>query len=271
MILNAKNGTLQMNDAEMDYISFGHGSKILILIPGVGDGLMTVKGKAIPFAFLYRKYAKDYTVYVFSRRNRLPKEYSTKDMAADQAEAMKILGIPKASIMGVSQGGMIAQHLAIDYPELVDKLVLVATLSTANETVRKVLNNWVAMAQDGNYKGIMVDTMKKSYSDRYVKHHRILFPLLGLVGKPASFERFLTQVNSCSTHDAHDRLDKILVPTLIVGGSNDKIVDSASFPKIAEKIKNSTLLIYEGLGHAVYDEAKDFNSKVMDFLSSDAG
>ena len=50
-------------------------------------------------------------------------------MAKDQVEVMKKLGISKASIIGVSQGGMIAQCIAIDYPELLDKLVLAVTVS----------------------------------------------------------------------------------------------------------------------------------------------
>ena len=85
---------------------------------------------------MYREFVKDYKVYVFSRKNQLEEGYSTKDMAKDQAEVMKKLGISKASIIGVSQGGMIAQYIAIDYPELLDKLVLAVTVSRQNATVR---------------------------------------------------------------------------------------------------------------------------------------
>ena len=70
------------------------------MLPGLGDGLTTVKGTALPFAIAYRIYARDYKVYVFSRRNQLEEEYSTRDMARDQAEAMKRIGIEKADIMG---------------------------------------------------------------------------------------------------------------------------------------------------------------------------
>ncbi len=129
MSLNAKNGVVTIEDTEMYYITFGKGSKILVMIPGLADGLSTVKGKALPFAISYRAFSKNYTVYVFSRRNGLKEGYSTRNMAKDQAEAMKMLGISKADIIGVSQGGMIAQYMAIDHPDMVEKLVLAVTLS----------------------------------------------------------------------------------------------------------------------------------------------
>ena len=57
----------------------------------------------------------------------MPERYSTKKMARDINEAMNVLGIEKADVIGVSLGGMISQHLAADYPEKVENLVLVVT------------------------------------------------------------------------------------------------------------------------------------------------
>ena len=67
-MLNAKNGRLSLKTGETDYSRFGSGKKTFVMIPGVGDGLKTVKGMALPFALLYRSLCKDFTVYVFSRR-----------------------------------------------------------------------------------------------------------------------------------------------------------------------------------------------------------
>ena len=138
-----KNGNIAIGETDMDYIRFGRGEKVLILLPGLGDGLTTVKGTAVPTALMYRIFAKDYTVYMFSRKNGLPTGYTTRDMAADQAEAMELLGIEKADVVGVSMGGMIAQHLAIDYPEKVGKLVLTVTSARANLLLRESVEEWV--------------------------------------------------------------------------------------------------------------------------------
>jgi len=266
MLLNAKNGTVTIGNTDMDYISFGKGSEPLIMLPGLGDSLSTVKGTALPFAILYKAYAANYKVYVFSRKNQLEEGYSTRDMAKDQAEAMKILGISKANVMGISQGGMIAQYIAIDYPDLVNKLILVVTLSKQNETIQKVVNGWIEMAKQKNYRGIIIDTTEKSYSEKYLKTRRFLYPLLSRVGKPKDFGRFLIQANSCIHHNAYHELEKIECPTLVIGGDSDKIVSSIASVEIVNKIKGSELFIYKGLGHATYEEAKDFNDRVLNFL-----
>ena len=138
-MLHAKNGCLRLAAGEMDYIRFGSGARPLVMLPGVGDGLKTVRGMALPFALLYRKLAKEFTVYVFSRRRELPPHFTTREMAADQNEAMAALGLSRAAVVGVSQGGMIAQWLAIDYSDKVGRLVLTVTLSRPNDTIRAVI------------------------------------------------------------------------------------------------------------------------------------
>lgn len=267
MFYHARNGSVRVGNSEMDYLSFGNGNKNLIMLPGLGDGLSTVKGMAPIFSVLYRAYAKEYTVYVFSRKNHLPEGCSTREMAKDQAAAMAALGIPKADILGISQGGMIAQYLAIDYPDFVGKLVLAVTCSKPNGILKQVVGAWMEMAAQGNYRGLMIDTAEKSYSESYLKKYRRLYPFLGKTGKPKNPERFLIQAASCIGHNAYAELDKIVCPALVIGGDCDKIVGTLAAPAIADRISGSELFIYHGLGHAAYEEAADFKSRVLDFLT----
>ncbi|MBQ7955589.1 MAG: alpha/beta hydrolase [Lachnospiraceae bacterium] len=266
MIYNAKNGVVKIDDTEMDYIAFGKGDKNLVMIPGLGDGLKTAKGTAVPFSIMYRKLVKDFRVYAFSRRNVIPQGYTTRDMARDVHFAMKQLGIKEAYVVGVSQGGMISQYLAIDYPELVKKLILTVTLARQNEVVRPVIRNWMEMAKRGDYKGIMIDTAENSYSQVYLKKMRPLYSVIGNIGKPKSFDRFLIMGEACLTHNAYEELHKIKCPTLIIGGKEDKILTGEASKEIAEKIEGSSLYMYEGLGHGLYEEAKDFLPRVMEFF-----
>ncbi len=88
-MLQAKNCILNLPSGAVDYIRFCSGKKILIMIPGVGDGLKTVKGMALPFALLYRSLAENFTVYVFSRRRILSPGMTTRDMAEDLNTAIR--------------------------------------------------------------------------------------------------------------------------------------------------------------------------------------
>jgi pimeloyl-ACP methyl ester carboxylesterase len=269
MFYNAKSGNIKIENTDMDYISFGKGKKNLVMIPGLGDGLKTVKGSAIIMAIMYKLYAKDYTVYVFSRKNQLEEGYSTKDMARDQKIAMEKLGITKANFFGVSHGGMISQYIAIDYPELVEKLILAVTLSKQNETVQQTVSNWIDMAAKNDYKSLFIDTSEKTYSEKYLRKYRPFYFILGSIGKPNNFNRFIIQAKSCINHNTYNELEKINCPTLIVGGDNDLIVGKNTSEEIAGKIKNSKLIIYKGLGHGTYTEAKDFNHQVIEFLKKE--
>ena len=104
MFYDAKNGKIDIDNTHIDYISFGKGTKSLIMIPGLGEGLTSFKGLATPFSIMYKMFAKEYKVYIFSRRKLIPEGFSTKDMADDLAIAMDKLEIDKAHIIGVSQG-----------------------------------------------------------------------------------------------------------------------------------------------------------------------
>ena len=265
MMFNATNGQINTKVEQTDYISFGKGDKNLIIIPGVGDGLKTVKGMALPFAFLYRELAKDYKVFVFSRPIKLETNATTADMAESLYKAMVALDISNASVVGVSQGGMISQYLALNHPEVVEKLVLVVTLSRPNPTVVTAIDTWTEMAKRGDYKGIMLSTAELSYTPKKVKQSKLTYGFLGTLGKPKSFDRFLIQAKSCTSHDAYDRLSEIKCPTLIIGGTEDKIVTGEASKEIADKIQGSELYMYEGLGHGLYEEAKDFIPRVAEF------
>ena len=264
-MLNAKNGQLDLATGRMDYIRFGSGRKVLVMIPGVGDGLKTVKGMALPFAMLYRPLAKDFTVYVFSRREQLAPHMTTREMAEDLNLAMEALGLSAAAVVGVSQGGMITQWLAVNHPDKVDRLVLTVTLSRPNDTVKDVISRWTEMAKNGDYAGIMLDTAERSYSEKRLRKARVTYKLLGSLGKPKSFDRFLIQAESCVTHDTYDRLGSISCPTLVIGGTDDRIVTGKASEEIAEKIPGSQLYMYQGLGHGLYEEAPDFLQRIRDF------
>ena len=267
MIYNAKEHTLQLHDTQMDYLTFGKGDKPLVMIQGLNT--RGIKGAADSLAYMYRIFAKDYKVYLFDRRADIRDGVTVRELAADLALAMDTLGIANADVFGVSQGGMIAQYLAIDRPDLVHSLVLAVTLSRNNATVEAVVGDWMEMTRQVDWKALVEDMAVKMYSDAYVKRYRPFMPLLTLLQKPKDVERFLALAKACLTCEAYEELDKIKCPVLVIGGRQDKVVTGEASVEIAEKL-GCELYMYEDLGHAAYEEAKDFNRRVYEFFSGNS-
>ena len=207
MLWNAKNGRISLNGGTMPYVSFGSGPKKLVILPGLSDGLATVAGKALLLAKPYAPYFRDFTVYMFSRRDPLPDDHTIRDMAADQAAAIKELGVERASVLGVSEGGMIAQYLAIDHPELVEKLILAVTAPAVNDVILSCVPGWMDMARRKDHKGLMIDTAERSYSPAYLKKYRKMYPLLSFVGRPRTYDRFLANAQATLSFDAAGNME----------------------------------------------------------------
>lgn len=267
MLYNAKNGSLTIENTKMDYIRFGTGERILIMLPGLGDSLRSMKGTALPMALMYRIFAGDFTVYAFSRKNKLEPGTTTRDMARDQMLAMEQLGIERADIFGVSMGGMIAQHMAIDYPERVNRLILAVTSARPNPILAESVGEWIACARRGDHTAFMDSNVQRIYSEGYYRRNKWLIPVMGKITKPASYERFFVQADACLSHNAYSNLDKIQSPTLVIGGEQDKTLGGEPSREIAAAIPGARLRMYQQWGHGVYEEAKDFNQVIIDFLN----
>jgi len=268
MFLNAEYGILKIEGADMEYIRFGKGKRILVMLPGLGDSLRSLKGTELPMALMYRMFAKDFTVYAFSRKANLPKGYSTRLMARDQAEAMEQLGIEKADVLGVSMGGMIAQHLAIDFPKKVDKLILCVTSARPNPILTESITEWVQLAKEGNHAAFMESNLRRIYSERYYRQNKWMVPLLGILTKPKSYDNLLIQADACLRHDAYEELCQIKAPTFVIGGEKDNALGGDASREIAARIPGAELLMYTQWGHGLYEEAKDFNQRVFDYLKA---
>lgn len=266
MFFDAKNRTLAAGGETFDYITFGEGTRELVMIPGISDGFRTVEGIALPVAVWAREYAKDFHVTVFSRRQDLPEGFTVREMAEDVACEMDALGIARACVLGVSQGGMIAEELTLNHPEKVEKLTLAITLGRQNETVRTAVGHWIELAEAGDYRGIMLDMADLSYTKAHRLKYRTAYELYTRIPPKESFSRFLTEARACLAHDAWDRLPQIACPTLVLGATDDRIVSGAASRELASRIPGALLHMFEGYSHGAIDEAPDFHEWVVDFF-----
>lgn len=261
--MSVKEGKVSISGRELDYITFGRGRKTLVMIQGLNT--RGIRGSGRGLMLMYRIFAKEYRVWLFDRRQDISEGFTIRDMAADTAAAMDAFGIRNADIFAVSQGGMIAQLLAADRPDLVRRMVLAVTSCRTTPAIRETVGGWIAMAEQGEMKALVTDMAEKMYSDAYLKRYRPLLPLLTLLQKPKDVRRFTLLAESCLHFDAAADLEKIRCPVLVIGGGEDKVIGPGGSEELAEKL-GCEVYLYDRLGHAAYEEAADFNRRVFDFL-----
>lgn len=266
-MLGAKSRSFEIDNTNIHYVVLGNGKKSLIILPGLSDGIQNVRHAATMLAFYYRQYAKHYTVYVCSRKDYLPNGYTTRDMARDIVLFIDALHIRHVHIMGISMGGMIAQHLAVNYSDHVEKLIIAVSTSKPTQTLHSVVNRWIDMVQEGRYQDFIVDMMERTYTDRFLRKYRPFYFMLKKAGEPKNIQNFLVQADACLHHEAHEQIRTINCPTLVVGGGKDEVVGPEAPELIAEQIKDCRFIMYRPLGHGATQESKYFNNHAIGFLN----
>ena len=229
---HAKECYTETDGRRMLWITLGNGEKPLVAIPGLR--LTEMAGTANVAALYYKIFAQDYRVYLPDRPDPLPTGCTVADLAADTAAGMQQLGIENADVIGVSQGGMIAQELAISHPELVRKLALGVTLSRPNATAAEAVSGWIQMAERGDMEAVVRDYAERASSEKMLRRNKMFLPLAMKLQKMLPAERFMALAKACLTCDTYDRLGQIRCPVLVLGGAQDKVVSGDASREIAE-------------------------------------
>ena len=253
----------------MDYFRFGHGEKTFVILPGLS--VQSVMGFAESVAEAYQILTDDYTVYLFDRRKELPETYSVYEMARDTAEAFRILDLDHIDLFGASQGGMIAMEIAIEYPELVQRLVLGSTSARIEETQFRAVRSWIRMAETGEKADLYLAFGEAIYPRTVFEQSRDLLRAAAETVSDEDLERFRILAEGLRGFDVSADLKKIRCPVLVLGSKDDQVLGAAASDEIAEKVGNQTelvLYLYDGYGHAAYDTAPDYKERILDFLRS---
>ncbi|MBO7048027.1 MAG: alpha/beta hydrolase [Spirochaetia bacterium] len=248
----------------MNYIKFGTGDKILVMLPGLSVKSVLLMGDAVKNAF--RAYDKDYTIYLIDRREDVPPVYTVTDMARDTAEKMKELGLEDVCLFGASQGGMMAMLIAAWYPELVHKLVLGSTAAKISDLGNSVIGGWVSMAEKRDGAALYLDFLKKVYPSYLFDQFRDIFIATGKSVTEEEFARFIIIAKGAVDFDATSELDKIKCPVLVVGSEDDAVLGSAASYDIARKL-GCQIHMYKDYGHDCYDTAPDFRDRMFNFFN----
>lgn len=260
--------TIQRNhlsDPGVDYVTFGKGDKTLIIITGLGLQRLGDMSNLAIYSLFYR-YAKEYTVYIFDRKDHIEEGVTIENMADDLYQSLQELHIDDASIIGTSQGGMIAQLFAIKYPQKVTSLVLALTFSRNNEISRETIEGWIEMAENGEMAKLNKDSMSKSFSSPVLKKLYVINKLFLKTVSVEKQERFVRLAKSILAFDCYSSLDKITCPTLVLGAKNDLVLGVDGARELANGIPNASYYEFSKQGHSAFIESKQFNKIILEFL-----
>jgi len=264
--------TITTNGINLYYELHGNGQP-LVLIPGLGyTGWMY--GQMVP------GLAEHFQVHSIDNRgigqsDNPPGPYSAQLLAADVVGMLDAFDIPKAHIVGHSMGGFIAQAIAVDYPERVDKLVLSATNFGGPHHVpitpqaMAVLTDVSGDPIERLRRGIAISTApgfaesNAEFVESWVQY-RVTHPIdpagyqaqlaigLGLLSEAASFEH---------------KLGAVTAPTLVLFGEYDAVVPPGNAELLASKLSNTQVVILPNAGHVFpFEVPEAANRAIIDFL-----
>ena len=263
--MSASVKTVSVENMEMDYIVFGEGDKSFIILPGLS--IHSVMGSAELIAEAYKDFTDEYTVYVFDRAKNIKEGYTIKDMADDTAKAMKALNIKDADIFGASQGGMIGLYLAIDYPELVHKMILGSTAARTNDKFNVVVDEWINLASQKEETKLLESFVDNVYSEATLKEYRDILISSNANISDEEYERFIILAEACKDYDCYDELSSIKCPVLVLGSKGDQVVGVDGSIEIGDALDCEIYLYDENYGHGVYDEATDYKDRCLEFFN----
>jgi pimeloyl-ACP methyl ester carboxylesterase len=258
-------------DAKIYYEVRGEGPP-LVLVEGLGYAMWM-------WIMQVEDLSRDFKLIMFDNRgvgksDKPPYPY-TMDLFADDLKAvLDVNNVEKAHILGVSMGGMIAQHFALKYPSRVKSLILVATHHGGRDVVppsKEVIQVMFGPPPPGIKDERELYRWKMSYAlskKWYNENQDIVNRLVELrLAEPQPPEAYLNQASAAFTFDASTKVSEITAPTLIIHGSEDLVVPVENAYKLHEKIASSSLIIFKGAGHLVHVErATLFNNAVTIFV-----
>lgn len=260
-----------VNGIKINYIDKGQGEP-LVLISGAGSALGDWKAQIKEFQRLFRTIAFDNRGVGSS--DKPPGPYSVKMMADDAIGLMNHLGIEKANIMGVSMGGMIAQEIAINYPERVDKVILGWTFAGRDKVsgfcdeFDKAVEEYLASARGRADQRQFANYLVGSIFNKQI-NRLFLPPLMRTMFMFYLPRGVVHQFEALFSFNAVDRLWLIKAPTLVVTGTMDRVIKPVSSEVIANLVPNSRLFKLPGGGHMIHQEmASVFNREVLSFLGN---
>ncbi len=223
-------------------------------------------------ASLLEPFAKRRRVLFVNRRRGLPRGMSMAELAAEHADAIRSLGVGPVDVAGLSTGGSIAQQLAADHPDVVDRLVLLCTACRLGAEGRALQRRVAARIRRGARRQALAVMMAGLVPP---KRGQVVAGALGWLAGPRLLAGGDELADLATTIEAEDAFDlrscqrPIEAATLILAGSEDRFYSPELFAETARLIPGSRLRIFEGRGHLTVARHPEWAHEIERFTAED--
>jgi 3-oxoadipate enol-lactonase len=256
--------TLRANGIDIYYERRGSGPPLLFL-NGSGATLETSALLIAPFTEQFDVAAHDQRG--LGRTSIPPGPYTMADYARDALALLDHLGWARARVVGVSFGGMVAQELAVTWPDRVERLALCCTSPGG---VAGASYPFHELGTPGP------EVMDTRFDRAWLASHpadRALVEMMAVrregTKSPERVRGETEQLLARAGHDVADRLARVACPTLVACGTYDGIAPVANSEYIAGHIRNAQLHEYDG-GHAFFAQDPKALPAIISFLAEEA-
>lgn len=257
---------LKVNSININYELDG-GGPVVVFINGL---TMSVSG----WSSQVRPFSERYGVLRYDCRgqggsDKPDTEYSQEMHAEDLYWLLEKLNIKRAHIIGLSNGGMIAQHFALNYPEKTGALVLVDTCSYVDKLLELLIISWIKATEAGGNDLRFDVSLPHIFSENYIKNNEELIRTMKELSSEINLPRAVINLAKASLkHDVTKSISRINSPTLIIADEEDILIPPRYSKILSEEIENSKLVIIKDCAHVPpVEKPAEFNSTVLNFLS----
>jgi len=248
---------------------YGAGPPVL-LIMGLGASTETWAAQRDAFAARHRVIAFDNRGA--GRSETPPPPWTVPAMAGDAIGILDALGIARAHVVGVSMGGMIAQEMAIDHPERIDRLVVAMSFARPDPVRRVFLlhRRWARLA-GADARAESTANLPWLLSPRLLNDPVRLQGMLEAVSVMPfmAAEAYACQVDAILEHRTLERLGRVRAPTLVLAAAEDVLTPPFLSEEIAAAIPGARLVVLLRGNHgALVEYPEDFNQTVLGWLAA---
>lgn len=252
-------------------------------IHGEGQPLLLLEGLGYASWMWYRQVkelSEHFQVIVLDNRgvgysDKPDEEYSIEMFADDAAALLTELGIKKAHVLGVSMGGFIAQQFAINYPEMIDKLILCSTSFGGPHSIPIPPETLQVMLKGGGEESTEEDARfatSLALNLETVKQNEDIVDWImdGKKNIPQPKYAYQRQLMAGASFNGEIWTSSIKAETLILAGRGDRVVPYQNGEMLHEKIPCSSFEIIDNAGHVFFmEQPKETNKLIIDFLSEE--